>query len=138
MSAARCGRINLTSCVRYKCVHHSRARSLLAAAELFWRRWAIRYESLVDAFISPSRYLSRLIAAETFVKTAIHILPNAVPSRPYAGDASTGEAFVYAGRLAHEKGLPTLLQAASLARVPSWSPARGPWRVSCRTALRRT
>ena len=126
----RCGRVNLLPCVVFKCVHHSRSRSLLAAAELLWRHWAIRYESLVDAFISPSRYLASLVAHGAYSDTPIHVLPNSVPSRSYGSDASTGETFVYAGRLAHEKGLPTLLRAADLAQVQLVLAGDGPLAAS--------
>jgi glycosyltransferase involved in cell wall biosynthesis len=130
----RCGRFNLLPCVFYKCVHRSRARSLLATAELLWRRWGIRYESLVDAFISPSRYLASLIAAGAYSGTPIHVLPNSVPSHSYGRDASTGETFVYAGRLAHEKGLPTLLRAATLAQVRLVVAGDGPMAAQLRSS----
>ena len=130
----RCGRINVTPCVLYHCVHHSLSRSLLAAVELLWRRWVIQYESLVDAFICPSRYMASRIAADAFPNTAIHVLPNAVPEQSCRGSASAGKSFVYAGRLAHEKGLPTLLSAASLARVELVVAGDGPMRASLQTS----
>ena len=130
----RCRRVNVLPCVLYHCVHRSRPRSLLAGAELLWRRWVLRYESLVDAFISPSRYLASRIAAAAFPDTAIYVLPNAVPERSHSSHASAGETFVYAGRLAHEKGLPTLLRAAGLAGVKLVVAGDGPMRDSLRTS----
>ena len=113
----RCGRIDVLPSVLYHCVHRSRSRSLVAAAELLWRRWIVRYERLVDAFICPSRYMAARIASDAFPNTPIHLLPNAVPSVTVEDSPSAGQSFVYAGRLAHEKGLPTLLNAARLAGV---------------------
>ena len=133
----RCGRLNVMPCVAYHCVHHSRSRSLLAGMELLWRRWAIQYESLVDAFICPSRYMASRMAADAFPSTPIHVLPNAVPEHSYCGSASAGKDFVYAGRLAHEKGLPTLLRAASLARVELVVAGDGPMRASLQTSAPR-
>lgn len=112
-----CTRANLGPCVLHHCVHHSLARSLVASSELFWRRWMVGYEALVDAFICPSQYLGSRIARGVFPRTPVHIVPNAVPERPCSGLASDGQTFVYAGRLSPEKGLPTLLRAAYLAGV---------------------
>ena len=44
-----CGRLNVVPCAVHACVHHSRVRSLIAGAELLWRRWAIQYQSLVGS-----------------------------------------------------------------------------------------
>jgi glycosyltransferase involved in cell wall biosynthesis len=113
----RCGHIDYLPCVLNRCVHRSLSRSALAATELFWRESVVRYESLVQAFISPSRHLAARVAVDAFRHTPIHVVPNAVPECIADGHASAGDTFVYAGRLAHEKGLPTLLHAAGLARV---------------------
>ncbi len=121
-----CGRVNVMPCVLYHCVHRSRRRSAIAALELTWRRWIIRYERLIDAFICPSRYMARRIANDEFPHTPMHLLPNAVPLVTPQGSSSDGRSFVYAGRLAHEKGLPTLLEAARLAGVPLVVAGEGP------------
>lgn len=124
----RCGRVNVLPCVMHRCVHASRTRSMLAGAELLWRRWAVRYETLVDAFISPSRFLASRISRVAFRSTPMHVLPNAVPEMSLVGDPSAGATFVYAGRLSPEKGLFTLLRAAGLARVRLVVAGDGPLR----------
>lgn len=122
----RCGPLNVIPCVFYQCVQHSTLKSGLAAAELTWRRSAVHLESLVDAFISPSRYLARIVAAGGIRRRPIHILPNAIPSEPYSGGGRANASFVYAGRLSREKGLSTLLRAVERARVSLLVAGTGP------------
>ena len=76
----RCGPVNVAPCALYHCVQHSRAKSALSACELLWRRWIVRYELLVDAFISPSHYLARTVTNGGLRTRPVHILPNAVPT----------------------------------------------------------
>jgi glycosyltransferase involved in cell wall biosynthesis len=128
----RCGAVNVMPCALHACVHQSRARSLIAGVELFWRRWVMHYQSLVDAVICPSRYLASRVAADAFPNTACHILRNAVPDRLPCGEPSAAEEFVYAGRLSPEKGLPTLLRAAERAQVRLVIAGEGPISASLR------
>ena len=122
----RCGPVNVLPCALYHCVQSSRPKSALSGVEFLWRRWVLRYELLVDAFISPSLYLKQTVRAGGYVRRPIHVLPNAIPAPPDAGPP--GEGFAYAGRLSREKGLPTLLHAARLAGVPLAVAGDGPLR----------
>jgi len=121
-----CGPVNVLPCLLRGCVHQSKAKSALGAAELLWRRWVVRYERLVDAFISPSRYLARAVSASGIRHRPIHVLPNAIPAPARMLDVLPGEAFMYAGRLSREKGLGTLLRAAEAARVALLVAGTGP------------
>ena len=122
----RCGRFDVLPCALYHCVQHSRTKSALAAAELLWRRWVVRYDTLVDAFISPSHYLVEVVTAGGMRRRSIHVLPNAVPPRRHRIGETAGEVFVYAGRLSREKGLPTLMRAVGLAGVSLTVAGTGP------------
>ena len=126
----RCGRVNVLPCALYHCVQHSRPKSALSAVEFLWRRWIVRYENLVDAFISPSRYLADAMRDGGLHRRPVHVLPNAVPTPALRAGAVAGDAFVYAGRLSREKGLATLLEATSLAGVPLVVAGAGPLRDS--------
>lgn len=122
----RCGPFDVLPCLLHGCVHQSRAKSALGVAELVWRRWVVRYEQLVDAFISPSRYLARIVTASGIRRRPMHVLPNAIPAPARMPDELPGEAFVYAGRLSREKGLGTLMRAAEAARVTLLVAGTGP------------
>lgn len=122
----RCGRLNVIPCALNRCVQDSATKSALAATELLWRRWALRYEMLVDAFISPSRHLADAITGGGIRRRPIHVLPNALAPMPIADSDTVGEEFAYAGRLSPEKGLTTLMRAADLAGVPLTVAGTGP------------
>jgi glycosyltransferase involved in cell wall biosynthesis len=128
----RCGPVNVLPCALYHCVQNSRPKSALSAGEFLWRRWVVRYELLIDAFISPSCYLQRTVRAGGYVRRPIHVLPNAIPTPPDAGPPGSG--FAYAGRLSREKGLPALLEAVRLAGVELVVAGDGPLRAALESA----
>jgi glycosyltransferase involved in cell wall biosynthesis len=123
----RCGRINALPCVSNRCVQYSAGKSALAAAELLSRRWLLRLPSLVDAFISPSRYLAAAVRRGG-LRRPLYVVPNAVPCPAISGDQPAGDYFVYAGRLSREKGLGTLVEAVRYTGVPLKVAGEGPLR----------
>ena len=126
----RCSPVNVLPCLVHGCVHGSRARSALGASDLLWRRWALRHERLVDAFISPSRYLADVVRACGIRRRPIHVLPNAIVAPELPPRRTPGDGFVYAGRLSREKGLHTLLRRRWLVCLCRWQvPDR--WRNPC-------
>ena len=133
----RCGPIDVVPCLAHRCVHRSGVKSALGAGDLLWRRWVVRQERLVDAFISPSRYLARVVDASGVRHRPIHVLPNAIPAPAIVPAEPPGEAFVYAGRLSREKGLGTLIRAAEAARVPLLVAGTGPLEQSLRAQVPR-
>ena len=100
--------------VRHRCVRGSLAQSVLSAGETFFRNTVLRYQGLISSFISPSRFLADRVRHHGLHQRPIEVIPNAVAIAPAARG---GEGFVFAGRLAREKGLRVLLEAAALSRV---------------------
>ena len=133
----RCGPLDVVPCLLHRCVHRSGVKSALGAGELLWRRWVVRQEQLVDVFISPSRYLARIVAASGVRHRPVHVLPNAIPAPARVPAEPVGEAFVYAGRLSREKGLATLIRAAGAAQVPLLVAGTGPLEQSLRAQAAR-
>lgn len=99
--------------VRYRCVKHSRTASALAAFELFLRRDVIRYHESVDAFISPSAYLRRILIDAGLDGRRVFHVPNFVRCADFQPSYEPGEYALFVGRLSFEKGLWTLLAAAA-------------------------
>jgi glycosyltransferase involved in cell wall biosynthesis len=108
---ARCRNGNYFQAVRYRCLHDSRAWSLLAAVEMtLHKAWQI-YERHVRTFIAPSAFAKATV--EEFgvpVGQLLHI-PYFLFPKDYAFSDVDGEYLVYIGRLSHEKGLTTLIRA---------------------------
>lgn len=109
--------------VRHRCVRGSREQSALSALEASFRNSVLRYESLIARFISPSRFLASQLRSAGLRAQPLDVIPNAVAVQP---PAKGGTGFLYAGRLAHEKGLPVLLQAAHIAGVRLTIAGEGP------------
>ena len=107
----RCIRGSKWNCVRYKCIHSSRIKSILGTIEalLYRRHKAYTY---VDKFICPSRFLeSRLLAGDrrlTGKTAAIHNYIE-IPDLPEQKDCGY---IAFAGRLSMEKGVRLLAEAA--------------------------
>jgi len=109
--------------VRERCVRGSLVKSGLSAAETFFRSSLLRRQHLVTRFVSPSRFLAEQLRRAGLTTRPIDLIPNAVPLQPAADG---GHGLLYAGRLAPEKGLDVLLDAAKLAGLPLTIAGDGP------------
>lgn len=103
--------------ISHRCVKGSATKSSLCTAEHLLHRRI--YLNELDAVIAPSRVSADYLAGSDSVHgDCIHVVPHGVelaePGHPQA-DATV---VVYAGRLAPEKGVDTLLKAWRLAALP--------------------
>lgn len=125
----RCTRYDLTPCVTYACMRGRKGVSLLAAAELFWRRWVAHCQRLVAEFVTPSRFLADAMRRRGWGDGAMTLIPNAVqlPAPAADGDGG-GDYFLFAGRVSREKGAHTIVAAAERAGVRLVVAGEGPLR----------
>lgn len=101
--------------VKKSCVKGSRAKSVLAAIEMYLHHRILDIYNNVDIFISPSLFLKNKLQDMGFRKQIVH-LPNFVDAL-YLGQVKVNDSdnsLVYFGRLSQEKGLWTLLKAVKL------------------------
>ncbi|MCR4523978.1 MULTISPECIES: glycosyltransferase family 4 protein [Bosea] len=112
----RCRGGRIHNVLLHRCVKDSVAVSGLVLMETLVHRSLGLYRDTLDRVIAPSRfYRDKLIAWGWDADRIVHI-PNCIDASEYMPAADEGGYFVYAGRLAPEKGLATLLRAAALAR----------------------
>lgn len=109
--------------LRHRCVRGSLALSGLAAAESLCRNSALRYQQLVSRFVSPSRFLADKLRRAGLTARPIDVVPNAMPVQPAARG---GSGLLFAGRLAPEKGIDVLLDAAEFTGLPLTIVGDGP------------
>jgi glycosyltransferase involved in cell wall biosynthesis len=75
------------------------------------------YTRNVDRFLVPSRFYLRKLGEWGFPPERFEYVPNFVASETLTPRFTPGERFVFFGRLSREKGIATLIRAASAARV---------------------
>lgn len=99
--------------VKYRCMKSSVVASLLAYREaLKWNRE--RLEKYTDAFICPSRFMASKMAQGKFDKEKLHVLCNFIDTdKCNKNSYEKNNYYCYIGRLSHEKGVETLIEAAN-------------------------
>ena len=121
--------------VRRRCKSGSLSASGLLAVESGIHRLIGAYDG-VDAFVSPSRFLAGVMERAGIDRSRLHVVPHFIRAeatvQAAADDAELAGAtpgVVFAGRLSHEKGVDTLVEAAALApEVPVHIAGDGPER----------
>ncbi len=86
--------------------------ALLLAAEAYVHKWLQTYESCVDRFLAPSRFVKNKLVENGWSAKKIDLLPHfqKLPSQA-PPEAGTDAPILYFGRLAPEKGITDLLRA---------------------------
>lgn len=111
----KCLKGSYLSCIKNKCIHGSRVKSILGAMEA--RLYALlgTYKK-VDLYISPSYFLEKkLLAAKALYKGKTKTIHNFIDKKKFSRDTDEcGEYIAFAGRLAKEKGLELLAETAKL------------------------
>ena len=113
----RCKGGKLYNVVRHRCVKNSLALSAVVYLESSLHRMLGTYDKCVDKFIVPSEFFkTKLTEWGIDAGKMVHV-PNFVDASAFAPGDNAGDYFLYFGRLAPEKGVGTLLQAAANAGV---------------------
>lgn len=99
-----------TAVFKYKCMKNSNIASLLAWMEAYyWNR--NKLSEFTDVFISPSHFLKTKMIEGGYAAEQIQVLPNFLPRKMQVTEEKE-EYYCYVGRLATEKGVDSLLEAA--------------------------
>lgn len=113
----RCKGGQLSNVVKFRCIKNSLALSAVVYAESKLHRALSTYAKNVDRFIVPSKFYGSKLAEWGFDENRMVHIPNFLDADQYQMRRRVSDYFVYVGRLAPEKGLTTLLTAASQAGV---------------------
>ena len=113
----RCRGGRIHNVLLHRCVKDSVAISGLVLMETLVHRSLGLYRDTLDRLIAPSRFYRDKLIAWGWAADRIAYIPNAIDASGYRPSADEGGYFVYAGRLAPEKGLATLLRATALSRA---------------------
>lgn len=103
--------------LRNRCIKGSLAASAVVFLEASLQRAMNTYQSCVDVVVCPSRFFQAKLAEWGWPEHKLRYVPNFFDTGRPLEAAPPGERFLYFGRLSHEKGLATLIQAARRAGV---------------------
>ncbi len=120
-----CLRGDVRNCIKYGCIHSSKAKSLLGA----WEGWLYRKlhaYRMFDAVICPSRFMEQKLALHPDLKGKTVVMHNFVDAK--AGKTGKKEDYVlYFGRYCEEKGTDLLLDVCrALPDIPFVFAGGGP------------
>jgi glycosyltransferase involved in cell wall biosynthesis len=133
----RCKNGKLYNVVIHRCMKGSLALSGIVMVESCLHRVLGSYEHNVDRFVVPSRFYKEKMAEWGWDSGRFVHIPNFVDVGAHQPDFRVGKAFLYFGRLSPEKGLSTLVRAATMAKVPVWIAGTGPQERSLRKLAER-
>ncbi len=111
-------------CAINRCHKQSLPASAVYALEAYFARFADSYGA-VSRFLCPSRFTEMLLMRSGIAPDRVMYHPNAVDPSAYE-PRYEGKYVLYVGRLSHEKGLPTLLQAIAGTGIPLRIAGAGP------------
>lgn len=100
--------------LRHRCIKDSWALSGLVLVETVLHRALGLYRDKVDRLVVPSLFYIDKLAEWGWPREMMVHIPNFVNVEDYADGRDEGDYFVFAGRLAPEKGIATLIRAAAL------------------------
>jgi glycosyltransferase involved in cell wall biosynthesis len=123
----RCLDGNYTHAIRQRCLKDSTTASALVAAAMYLHKWSGIWEKNVDIAICPTRFMQDMLARGGVPESQLTTLPYMIKLEDYTPVSECDDHILYAGRLAPEKGLLTLLKAMeSLPHIPLKIAGQGP------------
>lgn len=105
----RCRTGRYMECTKHRCIHNSKAKSMLGALEAFFYKARKTYAK-VDTIICPSHFMKEVLSANPVIADRLVVMHN------YCALDTTKtyekkDYVLYFGRYSEEKGIGTLLQA---------------------------
>lgn len=116
----RCINGSKFNCLKHKCIHGSKAKSLIGSieAKLYW---LLKTYKKVDLYVCPSEFLAKkLLSASDVFEGKTFTIHNFIEKKPMPKKEKTEKPYVaFASRLSKEKGITLLAEAAKL--LPEYS-----------------
>lgn len=122
----RCKGGNFLNTIRHRCVRGSLAVSALVALESSVHRMLGLYKNNLDMIVAPSKFMRDKLIEWGWSGDQIRHIPNYVHVESFDPRYQPGSYFVYFGRLQLDKGVATVIRAASKANVSLQIVGTGP------------
>lgn len=128
----RCRTGSVIEVVRHRCVRDSLAASAVVAVESGLQRALGLYRRHLGRVIVPSRFYRDKLLEWGWPQAQIAHVPNYVDAQAFTPSFEPGQHLLFAGRLAPEKGVATLVKAALQAGVELRVAGHGPLEAELR------
>jgi glycosyltransferase involved in cell wall biosynthesis len=128
----RCRDGSVLNVLRHRCMRGSLGASAVIAAESGLHRYLDTYRRHLDKVVVPSRFFLEKFVEWGWPRERFAYIPNYVDASAFEPCFEPGGYFLYFGRLAPEKGVATLLQAAHEAGVSLKVAGTGPQEAALR------
>jgi glycosyltransferase involved in cell wall biosynthesis len=115
-------------CATNRCHKGQLAPSIVYSIEAYWSRLSGNYGA-VSQFLCPSNFIAGLLKQSGIDDKRVVYHPNCVEPNDYR-PSYEGEYVLSVGRLSHEKGLPTFLEAMLGTKIPVRVAGTGPMEAS--------
>lgn len=118
---------SLLNVVRNRCVKNSLVASGIIAVETGLHRALSTYRRHVSVLVAPSRFFCAKLVEWGWPADKLTYVPNFIDAADIVPEHQPGTYLLYVGRLAKEKGLATLVEAAIRAKIPLKLAGTGPF-----------
>jgi len=129
----RCKDGSFLNVLTHRCIKDSWAPSALVAVETLVHRGLDSYKKNINKVITPSRFYLEKYVEWGWPREKLVYIPNYVDATKLSPQYEPGSYFLYFGRLSVEKGVPTLIKAASAAQIPLKIVGTGPDEAALKT-----
>lgn len=124
--------------LRHRCIKGELPLSAVVLAETVVHRALGLYRNDVDRIVVPSKFYVEKLAEWGWPRERMVHIPNFVDVDDYSSQWTEGDYFVFAGRLASEKGLATLIRAVASSRQRLVIAGTGPEEAALRQLVAQT
>lgn len=123
----KCKKGNLFNLVKNRCIHNSLSVSSLVAIESTFHKLFGLYRNNLDYIVTPSHFFRKKLIEWGWNEKKLVYIPNFIDSSKIVPNYNPGKYFLYFGRLAPEKGVDTLIDAAISAKINLVIAGTGPY-----------
>jgi glycosyltransferase involved in cell wall biosynthesis len=128
----RCNKGSVLNVIKHRCIRGSLAASTIVALESGLQRSLQLYRRYLTKVVVPSQFFIEKFVEWGWPREQFFYVPNYVDAERFTPNYTPGDYFLYFGRLAPEKGVGTLIQAAAQAKVKLKIAGTGPEQESLR------
>ena len=123
----KCKNGNILHLVKNRCIHNSLPISSLIAVESAFHKISGLYRNNLDKIVTPSHFFKEKLMEWGWPEEQLAYIPNFIDSETITPKYDAGNYFLYFGRLAPEKGVDTLIQAAIDSNITLKIAGTGPY-----------